>query len=127
MNLTSHDYKKIVKFYNLPKRSDKTYKEMAEDILSEKLCKCIKKVKRNDISCFKKTKNKKITCVKKIKNVLTEKQSIGICRNSIFKKRNIDFYKFSCKQSKKLIPKKHTRKTLRKFSKRIKFNKTKKS
>ena len=44
MELSSMEYKKIAQFYNIPKPSDKTYKEIAEDVLAGKLCKCIKKV-----------------------------------------------------------------------------------
>ena len=43
MELSSMEYKKIAQFYNIPKASDKTYKEIAEDVLAGKLCKCIKK------------------------------------------------------------------------------------
>ena len=44
MDLTTSDYKKITNYYQIPKSKNKTYKELAEDVLSSKLCKCIKSV-----------------------------------------------------------------------------------
>lgn len=104
MELSSSDYKKIVDFYKVPKQNNMSYKTLAEDILADKLCKCIKSVKK--------------------KPALTEKSAIGICRNSIFKKRNMDFYTFECKKEAKLREKKNTKRRLKKFSKKIGFNKT---
>lgn len=77
------DYKKILKYYNItmPKTRLKT-KSMAEKILAEKLCRCIKKVKK--------------------KNKLPENRAIGICRNSIFHNRNLNIYQFECKKNAKL-------------------------
>ena len=103
MEFTQDDYKKIVHYYKLKKHKNHTYKEIAEDILANKLCKCIKKVSKN------------------------ENYAISICRNTIFKKRGIDFYNFKCKQNNRLISKKGTKTNLKKFRKRIGFNKTKKS
>jgi hypothetical protein len=107
MELSSMEYKKIAHFYNIPKPSNKTYKEIAEDVLAGKLCKCIKKVKSRE--------------------KILEKAAIGICRESIFKNRGIDFYTFKCKKGQKLISKQGTKKQLNKFRKKIGFNKTKKS
>lgn len=105
MDLNTSDYKKIIKYYNIKNTGKNTYKYLAEDILANKLCKCIKKVN---------------------KNIDNEKASIAICRKNIFKNRKIDFYNFKCKKSRRLIPKKGTMKNLKKFSKNIKFNKTRK-
>jgi len=107
MNLTSNDYKKIVKYYNIQNDKQTTNKILAENILASKLCKCIKKVN-----------NKKIN----------EQVAITICRKRIFKNRNIDFYNFKCKKGARFVSKKGTtKKKLRKFSKKVKFNKTKKN
>jgi len=111
MDLDTSDYKKIIKYYNIKNNGKRTYKDLAEDILATKLCKCIKKVNVNS---------------NVNSNVNNEKASIAICRKHIFKNRKIDFYNFKCKKSRKLIPKKGTMKNLKKFSKKIKFNKTKK-
>lgn len=107
MELSTTDYQKIVHFYGIPKQNNKSYKELAEDILAVKLCKCIKKVKT--------------------KNMVGEKTAIGICRENIFNKRKIDLYTFKCKQRASLISKKGTKKKLRKFRTNIGFNKTKRS
>tara|TARA_B110000858_G_C17789605_1_gene469114 strand:+ start:353 stop:673 length:321 start_codon:yes stop_codon:yes gene_type:complete len=106
MDLNSNDYKKIIKYYNIQNNEKKTNKELAEDVLANKLCRCIKKVNTSKIN---------------------EKAAIAICRNHIFKNRKIDFYNFKCKKSRKLISKKGTKKKLKKFSKKIRFNKTKKN
>lgn len=102
MDLTTQDYKDIIEFYNIKKDKKHTYKELAENILATKLCKCIKKVKAPQRN---------------------EKGAIALCRKSIFKNRNIDFYKFECKKKYKLISKKNnTKKVLKKTKKKTKFN-----
>ena len=75
MELTTMEYKKIARFYELPKPNNKSYKDIAEDMLAGKLCKCIKKVQS--------------------RRQIPEKAAIGLCRESIFKNRGIDFYKFN--------------------------------
>ncbi len=107
MDLSSADYKKITKFYGLSKQNNKTYKNLAENLLADKLCKCIKKVHTGTET--------------------REKRAISICRNSIFKNRNIDLYKFKCKKGPSLLSKKGTKKKLKKFRKTIGFNKTKRT
>lgn len=109
MKLSNKDYKKIVEFYNLNTlKNNNSYKNTAEQILADKLCRCIKKTNtdKND-----------------------ESKAIAVCRNSIFKNRNIDFYNFKCKNNKKLLSKKSskTRQKIKKFSKKIGFNKIKKT
>lgn len=107
MDLTNKDYKKIVDYYKLNKPKNISYKQLAENTLAGKLCRCIKKVKNDKIN---------------------EKAAIALCRENIFKKRNIDFYNFKCKEKQKLVHKKNkTKKYLKKFSKKIGFNKTKKN
>jgi hypothetical protein len=72
--LKNKDYISILKFYkmNIPK-SKRLLKQQAENILSEKLCKCIKKLDLN------------------------EKKSIAICTKSIFNRKNLKRGKFNCK------------------------------
>jgi len=108
MDLNNNDYRKIIEFYHLDdNQNNKSIKQYAEDILANKLCRCIKKVKNDKIN---------------------EKTAIAICRDNIFKKRSIDFYNFKCKKQYRLIHKKNnTKRYLKKFSKKIGFNKTKKS
>ena len=45
--LNNNDYKKILKYYNINyTKNKKTNKKIAEDILANKLCRCIKAVKK---------------------------------------------------------------------------------
>ena len=80
MQLSNSDYKTILTYYKISskKKSMKWIKKTAEDILANKLCRCIKKVKKS--------------------SKVSEKTSIAICKNSIFTKRNIKSSKFSCKK-----------------------------
>jgi len=96
MDLTGSDYKKIARYYQIPKSKNKTYKEIAEDVLASKLCRCIK-----SIDSYNNNSPNKITTAKKN----NEDTAIGICRKSIFKNRNIDFYNFKCKKKPKLVKK----------------------
>jgi hypothetical protein len=84
MSLTNTDYIKILQFYkkSIPK-SNKQLKKDAENILSTKLCKCIKKV-----------------------DPLNEPRSIGICSRSIFNKKGYTRGKFKCKNKKSVTFKK---------------------
>lgn len=74
-SLNHTDYINILTFYkiNLPRTKLKT-KQMAEDILASKLCRCIKRI-----------------------DVVNEAKSIGICTKSIFNKKGLTRGKFKCK------------------------------
>ena len=106
--LTNSDYNAILKYYGIPlsNKNKKKNTTIAEHLLATKLCRCIKKVKKT--------------------TSLPEKSVIAVCNNSIFRKRNIKYNKFSCKNDYKLIKNKKTRRNLSKTGK-VKFNKTKKS
>lgn len=116
MKLSNKDYIKIVKYYGksipLTKKRKVDHvktRKLAKHILANKLCMCIKKVQKT---------NKK----------LKEPAALAICNNSIFKKRNVKQYRFTCKKGPKLLNKKGTNISLSKTSKNIKFyNKKKKS
>jgi hypothetical protein len=84
MNLSKNDYKIILDYYGISRKSksDTWIKTNAENILAEKLCRCIKKIKKK--SSFK------------------EPVAIAICKKSIFSRRNIKSGKFSCKKKYKL-------------------------
>ena len=77
--INNSDYKTILNYYKLsiPKHSS-TIKKKAEQILSEKLCRCIKKVG---------------------KSVKSEAKAIGICTRSIFKRKGLKRGKFTCKKN----------------------------
>ena len=82
--LTNEDYINILTYYkmDIPK-SKRLLKKQAENIMSEKLCRCIKKVKKSD-------------------NTITEGQAIGICTKTIFKNRGLTRGKFSCQKNRTL-------------------------
>jgi hypothetical protein len=73
--LKNKDYINILKFYkmNIPK-SKRLLKQQAENILSEKLCRCIKKVEKTE-----------------------EKGAIAICSKTIFNRKGLKRGKFNCK------------------------------
>ena len=77
MDLSQTDYKKIIHYYQIKKQKNKTYKESAEDILANKLCKCIKKVRPYDNN---------------------EDAAITICRDNIFKKEVLIFTTLNVKK-----------------------------
>uniref|UniRef100_A0A6C0IHG1 Uncharacterized protein n=1 Tax=viral metagenome TaxID=1070528 RepID=A0A6C0IHG1_9ZZZZ len=89
MRLSLNDYKSILKYYNIDITGMKTsaIKNKAEDILAEKLCRCIKSVD-------------------KYKNKVSEAKAIAICKNSVLTKKNLKIAKFKCKTSAKLLPSK---------------------
>lgn len=86
LELTHADYKKVLKYYNqqIPKSYRKT-KKNAERLLSNKLCKCIQKVKKTVKQRNRSLKNKEAL-----------QRSVGICRDSVLHKKNIDVYQFQC-------------------------------
>ena len=91
MNLTTTDYKNILKYYKIAdtQLKPREIKEKAEHLLATKLCKCIKKVSAKRKS---------------------EAKAIAICNNSVIKKKKLAIFKFTCKKGAKLLPKKGTRK-----------------
>lgn len=75
-NLTKLDYKKILQYYNIPiPSSGKQLKKEAENILVNKLCRCIKKVDR-----------------------VNESRSIQICKKSVINNKGFSVRKFTCKK-----------------------------
>jgi hypothetical protein len=78
-NLTKIDYIKILKYYNLTiPKSYKLVKNKASTILTQKLCRCIKKLEP------------------KYKN-----RSIGTCKKSVLHKKNLTAKTHSCKKKTK--------------------------
>lgn len=100
MNLTLSDYKTVLDYYsiNYDKMKKNKIISTAEDILATKLCRCIKKV----------TKPKE-----------KETRAIGICRNSVIRKKGISIHKFRCKKKPKLISFNKTKKKLKKYKKNL--------
>ena len=89
INLVKKDYLSILKFYNIKPNNLSLIdiKQTAENILANKLCRCIKKVD----NYYKKNKKKN--------------DIIGICKNSVFTKKKLNFHKFKCKKNPRLISK----------------------
>ncbi|MEX0598611.1 MAG: hypothetical protein WD512_19165, partial [Candidatus Paceibacterota bacterium] len=90
--LNNADYMTILDYYNIQlgeKASKTDIKKMAEDILADKLCKCIKKVQKTS-------------------KTLKEPQAVAICRDSVLHKKGVESARFSCKKKKTLIAKKGT-------------------
>ena len=75
--LTNKDYASILNFYKMKiPKSKRLLKKQAEQIMSEKLCRCIKKV-----------------------DVKNEAKSIGICSKTIFVNKGYTRGKFTCKKN----------------------------
>ena len=73
--LNNADYKKILEYYEKPiPKSKRLLKMNAEKIMSEKLCRCIKKVDKEN-----------------------EARAIGICTKTIFNRKGYTRGKFKCK------------------------------
>ena len=73
--INNKDYTKILNFYNIEiPKSKKMLKHKANKIISQKLCRCIKKL-----------------------GVKNEQKSIGICTKSIFNTKGYTRGKFQCK------------------------------
>lgn len=107
--LNLNDYKTILKYYkiNYDKMTNKQIKTKAENVLAEKLCKCIKKV---DTIPTRKTQTP-----------INEKRTIPICKDSVFKKKGLHLYGFTCKKKPTLKSKKNTRRKLSKLNKTLKI------
>lgn len=88
--LTINDYKHILEFYKKPlPKSKRILKLQAEKIIASKLCRCIKKVDKNN-----------------------ESRAIGICTRTVINNKGYSRGKFTCKTKKtiKLFKKNKTRK-----------------
>jgi hypothetical protein len=79
--LKAKDYHSILTFYNVPLegKTRKTRRNLAEQLLATKLCRCIKKVAR-------KSKTRK------------ENRAIPICRDAVIKRKGYRIRKFTCKK-----------------------------
>jgi hypothetical protein len=101
--LTNKDYIDILTFYKLSiPKSRRLIKAKAEDIISEKLCRCIKTVQKK-IGTKNKNKNNKNN------GSVSEAKAIGICTKSIFNNRGFTRGRFKCKQN-RTVKFRHTNK-----------------
>lgn len=108
--LSNSDYIAILKYYDIPLEqnvSKNEIKNMAEDILANKLCRCIKKVQ--------------------IKGKLSnEASAIAICKDSVLHKKNIESGRFTCKKKAAFITGKKSREKLTKRNKKMKISRSSK-
>jgi hypothetical protein len=90
--LSINDYKNILEFYKKPlPKSKRLLKIQAEKILSNKLCKCIKKVDKGN-----------------------EARAIGICTKTIINNKGYSRGKFTCKKKSTIkLSKRKTRKNIK--------------
>jgi hypothetical protein len=85
--ITNSDYSKILAYYGLEVPKKGTHlKEVAENILSKKLCSCIKKVGP------------------------PEPKAIGVCTKTVLNRKGLSRGKFKCKNGRKLELKKTAKK-----------------
>jgi hypothetical protein len=85
-NITNADYVKILDYYKIKiPRSDRLLQKTAENIMADKLCRCIKKL-----------------------DPVNESRSIGICTKSIFNKKGLKRENFTCKGKRKVAFSKNT-------------------
>ena len=105
MKLSRKDYITILKYYKIDVSNDaklKYIQEKAEQILAEKLCRCIKKVHNQD------SKKVKIRDTK-------EARAIAICQNSILTKKKLKINRFTCKKKPKFLSKKGSKTKINKI------------
>jgi hypothetical protein len=100
--LKKNDYIKILNYYNIPitpTDSSKTIKNKAEEILADKLCKCIKKVKKTDEGDDDDGDDETGGDTPSE----AESKAIGICNDSIFRRKGLKHSGFTCKRRPKFI------------------------
>jgi hypothetical protein len=87
--ISNSDYSKILSYYGLeiPKKGTRL-QEAAENILSQKLCSCIKKVGP------------------------PEPRAIGVCTKTVLNRKGLSRGKFKCKNGRKIDLKKTARKLM---------------
>ena len=92
--LNKADYLAILNYYDIPleKNTSIQYiKKTAEDILANKLCKCIKKVKNSNADTNTDSQD------------ANESRSIAICNDTIFRRKGIRHSTFTCKKHLRLL------------------------
>ena len=100
MLLNLSDYKKILNFYkiNYSLFNNNKIIDKAEDILANKLCRCIKKVNKP-----KKDKDR----------------AVGICRHSVIRKKGLRINTFHCKKKPRLTNFSRTKRKVKKLKSRL--------
>jgi peptide deformylase len=86
IRLNKLDYQKILEYYKIIVPANISLSELkkkAEDALIKKICNCTKKLK----STFRETK------------------AIGVCANSVLRKKKLIYHRFTCRKPAHFIPK----------------------
>jgi hypothetical protein len=84
--LSRKNYESVLKFYKLPFQSNQPLKELrrtVEELMSDKLCRCIKKVTEQG-------------------HPDGEKRAIPVCKRSILHRKGLTDSGFSCKKKKSI-------------------------
>jgi hypothetical protein len=98
--LTNKDYIDILSFYKITiPKSKRLIKKKAENIISDKLCRCIKTVQQKLINTSNTSNNTK----------LSEAKAIGICTKTIFNNKGFTRGQFKCKKN-RTVKFRHTNK-----------------
>jgi hypothetical protein len=108
-DLTQNDYKSILGFYNIScsTLSPNKIKNLAEDILANKLCRCIKKVQKKEF-------------------LKDEKKPIAICKKSVLGRKQIQTPNFKCKPKARFLKSKTKKKLYKLHKKTLKIGKKRK-
>ena len=86
IRLNKTDYQKILEYYKInvpPNISILALKKKAEDALIKKIC----------------------NCTKKLKSIFRETKAIGVCVESVLKKKALMYHRFTCRKPAHFIPK----------------------
>ena len=118
MKLSREDYIKILDYYGIKHQgaSLTTIKGKAESVLSDKLCRCIKRVdnaRSNKTKSSKSKSNESKTSKSKNNN---ESRAIAICRDSVLRRKGFsNAGNFSCKPKPRFLKSKTSRLTLKRI------------
>ncbi len=107
MRLTKADYVAILNYYNIPTAglTQPALKAQAEEMLAEKMCRCIKKLDR--------ARRKKQQQQRRVTRSTRQIKPVAICRDSVFHKKRLKVYSFQCQPPQGLHAPKNSRRTLK--------------
>ena len=104
--METKDYVIILKHYGVPiPKTRKRKRELAEELMSAKMCNCIKSVQKA--------------------SKLQEPAAIAICTKSIFQNRGLKYNKLKCKPKPQFVGNKKTKKKLTKTKSKLRFREKK--
>ena len=94
--LTTKDYNNILAYYkiNATGKTKKEKQNIANKLLAKKLCRCIQKVKRQQIKTLRRKVNQKTR--------RKQNRAIGICQDAVIRRKGYQIKKFTCKKQAKI-------------------------